>query len=245
MTNFEFFLEKCKEAKHFFCQIVLKDNTFILLENDYLPILRSVNESEMIVFIGMWHDTLKKHNYFISLDSVLQDKPPYGLHTVYVWMDHHHNKMNTFIFKNEMFFMLLKSGVEPEIIDLMNSQLDECYPLKNHKRFFSMKRKYSVAKAEDLQKNHGEYWGNIIGQLSQMPPSDRKLFARLHREIYSGIGDLSSSDVHLWDDVVFDVMKIVRDGGGDEEVDKHLDSFCQGYFGDIFNRLGIVKTLPA
>jgi hypothetical protein len=122
---------------------------------------------------------------------------------------------------------LLEDGVAPEIIELMDlrygclSKMDEGYREL-------VKSAWMVGPIKS-RGSWNEYMRKTIDTLSQMPPADRKLFARVHREIIRKIGDPHSSDVHAWDDKVFEVMKIVREGGGEEEVDKHLEPYGWHY----------------
>jgi hypothetical protein len=199
----------------------MKDRTFIIIENDYLPILRSIDESEMLVFIGTWHKLVGGYDYLIiTSGSELKDEPRYGLCSVNMGLG---NTFANFIIEIRMFYMLLEIGVEPEIIYLMISQLRKCDSKKRGYRTLSRRsRKHIVSHADELSVVGNEFWNDLLDRLSQMNPTDRKLFARIHKEIISALGDPNSSDVHVWDDVVFDVMKIVRDGGGEDEVFVHL-----------------------
>lgn len=229
MTNFQFFVERCEGSRHFFCQIVTNNRTFILIEDD-LPKLLSVDESKIHVFIGAWHTRIGRYNYYVLImpDSVLKNEPQYGLTKMYMTSE---DLFSISVFKNEMFYMLLEAGVEPEIIDAMTVHLKKNDTTKNKTSAYREPSKiFSVASAEELPRGGNEFWRGLIDRLSKMLPADRKLFAQLHGEIIGVLGDPHSSDVHAWDDVALDIMKIAREGGGAEDVHRYLQPY--GWFYD-------------
>ena len=221
MNNFDFFLERCKDAKHFFCQIVLKDKTVIINENR-LRWLLSEKQDEILVFIGTWQNNVKTgcgsgYDYLIITPySIPNDEPYYGLHTMYM----PEGKFAPFVFADKQFYILLEDGVAPEIIELMDLQYG-CLS-KNDEGYRELVKSDWEVSPPKARISRNEYMRTIIDTLSQMTVPDRKLFARVHKKILSALGNPNSSDVHAWDDVVLNVMKTVREGGGDDDIFAHL-----------------------
>ena len=92
MTNFEFFRDKCKHTKYFYCQIVLNDYKLIIIDNDLQKLL-SINEGNIFYFQGFWKDfrrnwfTKTSSDYKVIRHTNICEPVGYGIGIVHILFD--------------------------------------------------------------------------------------------------------------------------------------------------------------
>ena len=111
MTFFENFRENCKHIKYFYFQIVFKDYTLIIIDND-LQELFSVNENDIFYFHGCWKDF--RLRWFSKTSSDYK-------------VTRHTNIFKPVFYGISIVHILFDKGIDVEIIEPFIPQLIESY----------------------------------------------------------------------------------------------------------------------
>ena len=227
MTSFEYFRGRCERTKYFYCQIVLKDCTLHFIEND-LPKLRSVSEEDILYFIAVWkifeirkNGKIKSRTSYerISSRSVETDWcsddgdlkfAPYNTYCV--------DRFTARCFGLDALYNL-HGKVDVKILDAYIPKLYESYVLR-----------------KKIPKGFRQMWETTITYWEGWK-CERNLFLALSPEnkaLYEKVDNLiddfdwiifreaaPSGDAGWWA-IVWNTIQIVRNGGDEDGVYKHL-----------------------
>jgi len=129
-SNFNYFLDRCKSAIFFACQIFMEDNTLVLIKNDYEK-LASIDEPGIFYFAGTWEkpDNIDDYCYLITTDMSDKDRG-----SLLAYSPNRHSKIKKQkskhlfgIFELRITEKLDEKGIDSQIIEPLYTQLYKWY----------------------------------------------------------------------------------------------------------------------
>jgi len=225
VTSFEFFRGRCENTKYFYCQIVLKDCTLQFIEND-LPKLCSVNEDSILYFVAVWetfeimkNGKIKSRGGFMKISSnsievnVRNNDFRFAPYTVYGA-----ERFSARCFGLNILFSL-HDEVDAKILETYIPKLYENYVAQNR-----LPKEFGNDWETAIM--HWECWKHERNLFLGLSPEDKALYEL----VGNLIGDFDwiipleadvSGDGGWWA-IVWNTIQIARNGGGEDDIYKHL-----------------------
>jgi len=232
MTSFEFFRGRCEHTKYFYFQVVLKDYTLLLLEND-LPKLLSIDESDMLYFVAVWQTfKIDKNGKVKSSDGGFRkigsdsidtgnsdDDFKFAPYTTYCYKKFYRSFLGLHIPYN------LYEKIDTKILEAFIPELFDNYIAQNSSKKFQKEWNEAIT--------HWEGWKYERSLFLGLSHEDKTLYEEvekiIHRFDEDMVRETESSGKYSWFSIVWNSVQIVRNGEDENDLIKHLSKISRHY----------------
>ena len=249
ITDFELLRERCKDKRLFYCNIVLKDYTLLMIGNDLQQLL-SVNKDEVYYIECAWWEAFgssSEHGLFMIINSYY-DLGKHRCHLRRLSCGDWFYPYSSFGIGILHYFLNI---IDIEVLDSYIPQMFEyyqAYSLKNEKekieawdtdepedwgKWAEKQKEDFISYWEDLLKG----WNDKRSLLFNMNNVERVLYDKAADLIHDFDGYISReskvSGDGQWCNIVQKTIMIVQSGGGVDDVVKHLEIYRPTWDDDI------------
>jgi len=234
MKGFEFYRGRCKQTTYFYCQIVLKDYSLLLLEND-LPKLLSINEDDILYFVAVWQPyEIKKNGKAKSSDGGFRrissnsvDTGKSALNDDYTFAPYVCYAMKKFFgcyFGLDIIYNL-HDKVDAEILEAYIPRLFENYTAQNKPERFLNEWETEIA--------YWKGWKHERDIFLRLSKEDKVIYEQAQIIINNFDNTMKENTMpsgeYSWFSIVWNSVQVIRNGGGIDEVVEHLSKSGRRY----------------